>query len=244
MKKIIILMLFAIVGTVSFALNFSIYPTKFEVDLSKSSTQEMFIVNNTDLPLRVGIAPESDKNFGEEYNLNSNIKVFPKVVSIKPAGKQVVRFRVTPDKNLKNGEYKSYITFTEIPAEIKKTNEIDENISSEVQMITAIMISVYGVGENAIIDGGIKNINTQFDSGILSISGNGYSNGNTSLKFDYSITGKNINTEGRLGISPRNGSNNISTSVSLTEAKKGDKITLVIKDQTGKVYYNKTVTLK
>lgn len=63
--------------------------TKFEVDLSKSSTQEMYIVNNTDSPLRVGIAPESDKKF--RYNLNSNIKVFPKVVSVKPAGKQIVR---------------------------------------------------------------------------------------------------------------------------------------------------------
>ena len=104
MKKIIILCLFIIIGTLSFALNFTIYPTKFEVDLSKSSTQEMYIVNNTDSPLRVGIAPESDKKFGENYNLNSNIKVFPKVVSVKPAGKQIVRFRVIPDKNLKDEE--------------------------------------------------------------------------------------------------------------------------------------------
>ena len=100
MKKIIILCLFIIIGTLSFALNFTIYPTKFEVDLSKSSTQEMYIVNNTDSPLRVGIAPESDKKFGENYNLNSNIKVFPKVVSVKPAGKQIVRFRVIPDKRV------------------------------------------------------------------------------------------------------------------------------------------------
>lgn len=242
MKKFIILGLF-IIGTMAWALNFSIYPTKFEVDLSKSSTQEMYIVNNTDLPLRVGIAPESDKNFGENYNLNSNIKVFPKTVSVKPAGKQVVRFRVTPDKNLKEGEYKSYITFTEIPAEIKRTEEVSENISSEVQMITAIMISVYGQGENSIIDGGIRNLSTQFGNEVLTISATGYSKGNTSLKFDYSINGKNIKSEGRLGISARTGENSIATSINLTGAKKGDKVTLTIKDQTGKIYYNKNITL-
>jgi hypothetical protein len=243
MKKIIILCLFIIIGTLSFALNFTIYPTKFEVDLSKSSTQEMYIVNNTDSPLRVGIAPESDKKFGENYNLNSNIKVFPKVVSVKPAGKQIVRFRVIPDKNLKDGEYKSYITFTEIPAEIKRSEEVSENISSEVQMITAIMISVYGVGENSIIDGGIKNISTQFENEILTISANSYSKGNPSLKFDYVINGKNIKSEGRLGISARTGNSNITTSINLSGAKKGEKINLTIKDQTGKVYYNKNITL-
>ncbi|MCF2627840.1 fimbria/pilus periplasmic chaperone [Fusobacterium mortiferum] len=243
MKKIITLCLFIIIGTLSFALNFTIYPTKFEVDLSKSSTQEMYIVNNTDSPLRVGIAPESDKKFGENYNLNSNIKVFPKVVSVKPAGKQIVRFRVIPDKNLKDGEYKSYITFTEIPAEIKRSEEVSENISSEVQMITAIMISVYGVGENSTIDGGIKNISTQFENEILTISANSYSKGNTSLKFDYVINGKNIKSEGRLGISARTGNSNITTSINLSGVKKGEKITLTIKDQTGKVYYNKNITL-
>ena len=243
MKKIIILCLFIIIGTLSFALNFTIYPTKFEVDLSKSSTQEMYIVNNTDSPLRVGIAPESDKKFGENYNLNSNIKVFPKVVSVKPAGKQIVRFRVIPDKNLKDGEYKSYITFTEIPAEIKRSEEVSENISSEVQMITAIMISVYGVGENSTIDGGIKNISTQFENEILTISSNSYSKANTSLKFDYVINGKNIKSEGRLGISARTGNSNITTSINLSGVKKGEKITLTIKDQTGKVHYNKNITL-
>lgn len=243
MKKIMILSLFILITTISTALNFSIYPTKFEVDLSKSSIQEVYIVNNTDLPLRVGIAPESDKNFGEKYNLNSNIKVFPKTVSIKPAGKQIVRFRVTPSENLKEGEYKSYITFTEIPAQIKTTKENNENITSEVQMITAIMISVYGKGENIIIDGGIKNITTQFENGILTLSGKTYSKGNTSLKFDYFINGKNLNTEGRLGISARNGEKDISTSIILDKVKKGEKIDLLIKDQQGREYFKQKVKL-
>lgn len=243
MKKITIIGLFILLGITTFALNFSIYPTKFELDLSKSSVQEVYIVNNTDLPLRIGIAPESDKNFGEDYNLNSNIKVFPKTVSIKPAGKQVVRFRVTPDKNIKEGEYKSYITFTEIPPKIKTSNENSDTIKSEVQMITAIMISVYGQGEKTILDGSIKEISTRFENGVLLLTGKAYSKGNTSLKFDYSIDGKNIDSKGRIGISPRTGENSISTSINLPNAKKGDKIDLTIKDQTGKTYYNKKITL-
>lgn len=243
MKKITIISLFILLGITTFALNFSIYPTKFELDISKSSVQEVYIVNNTDLPLRIGIAPESDKNFGEEYNLNSNIKIFPKTVSIKPAGKQVVRFRVTPDKNIKDGEYKSYITFTEIPSKIKTSSENSDAIKSEVQMITAIMISVYGQGEKAILDGGIRDISTKFENGVLLLVGKTYSKGNTSLKFDYSINGKNIDSKGRMGISSRIGENNISTSINLPNAKKGEKIDLIIKDQNGKIYYNKKITL-
>lgn len=243
MKKFIIFSLFLIIESIALALNFSIYPTKFNLDLSKSSVQEMYIVNNTDLPLRINITSESDKNFGEEYNLNSNIKIFPKTVSVKPAGKQVVRFRITPDKNLKDGEYKSYITFTEVPPEIKTTKENTQSITSEVQMITAIMISVYGENKNTIIDGGIKNISSSFNNGILTLSGESYSKGNTSLKFDYSIKGKNINSEGRLGISPRTGENKISTSINLPKAKKGNKVDIIIKDQEEKVYFDKKIKL-
>lgn len=243
MKKIIVLGLFIILGTVATALNFSIYPTKFEVDLTKSNTYEMYIVNNTDLPLRVGITPESDPNFGADYNLNSIIRVFPKTVSVKPAGKQVVRFRITPSKDIKEGEYKSHITFTEIPSAIKTKNVSLDSISSEVQMITSILISVYGKGDNSIVEGGIKNLSYQFDKGILTLSGIGYSIGNTSLKFDYSLEGKGIKSEGRLANSPRTGEGNISTSINLENAKKGDKVNLIIKDQNGKVCYSKTLTL-
>lgn len=243
MKKIIILAVFIILETVAMALNFSIYPTRFEVDLTKSNTYEMYIVNNTDLPLRVGIASESDKNFGVDYNLNSVIRVFPKTVSVKPAGKQVVRFRVTPSEKIKDGEYKSHIVFTEIPSSIKTKNVNIENISSEVQMITSILISVYGKGNNSVIEGGIKDFKYQFENGILNLSGITYSTGNTSLKFDYSIEGKGIKSEGRLANSPRNGEGKISTSINLENAKKGDRVNLIIKDQNGKVCYNKALTL-
>lgn len=243
MKKIIFFILFIVTTTISLALNFSIYPTKFEIDLSKTSTYEMYIINNTDLPLRIGITLESDKNFGEKYNLNSNIKIFPKTASIKPAGKQIVRFRVTPNENTKDGEYKSYITFTEIPPEIKTTKKNTNDITSEIKMITAIMISVYGEGKNPVIDGNLKNITTNFNNGILTLSGKSSSKGNTSLKFDYSINGKNIKSEGRLGISPRNGENIISTSINLPTAKKGDKINITIKDQKGKSYFNQKIRL-
>ncbi len=106
MKKFIFIVFFTILSSVVYCLNFSIAPTGFRIDLNKTITNEITIINNTNQSLRLESFSESDKDFGDKYNLNSNITVFPKIISIKPASSQIVRFRVNLPLICKMGNIK------------------------------------------------------------------------------------------------------------------------------------------
>lgn len=139
----IILLLYFIVSISSFSLNFSIAPTKFDLDLSKNETNEAYIINNTSSPLRVEIYLDKAEGF-EDKDLNSNIVVFPKLISVKPGGKQSVRFKIKSTENLEKGKYKSLLVFREKPKEIKQKTEENENFSTEFNFITEIAIGITG----------------------------------------------------------------------------------------------------
>lgn len=244
MKKLLFIILLLNISILSYSLNFSVAPTGFSVGLSKPSTHEITILNNTTEPLRLNAVFHSDPAFGEDYNLNSNLTVFPKTISLKPAGKQTVRFRVKPDSKLENGEYKSLLTFTEVPGEIKTTAENNET-SSNLKFITEINISVYGYKGDLTHKGTLSDVKLAYNGASAVISASSFSEGNTSLKFSYSlkVQGSNAEASGLFGISAREGNKDLSLSTQLGPNLKGKKAKLVITDQDGKVYYDKVHTL-
>ncbi|MCB8565962.1 COG1470 family protein [Fusobacterium ulcerans] len=244
MKKLLFIILLLNISILSYSLNFSVAPTGFSVGLSKPSTHEITILNNTTEPLRLNAVFHSDPAFGEDYNLNSNLTVFPKTISLKPAGKQTVRFRVKPDSKLENGEYKSLLTFTEVPGEIKTTAESNET-SSNLKFITEINISVYGYKGDLTHKGTLSDVKLAYNGASAVISASSFSEGNTSLKFSYSlkVQGSNAEASGLFGISAREGNKDLSLSTQLGPNLKGKKAKLVITDQDGKVYYDKVHTL-
>lgn len=143
MKKIFLL--FILLCTTSFALNFSVAPTKFELEnLKKSKTNEVYIINNTAKPLRLEVYLETPKGY-EKNNLDKNITIFPKIVSIKPGSKQTVRFKVKLDENMADGKYKSLLVFREKPSEIKGTSgDKDTGLTTNISFITEIAIGITG----------------------------------------------------------------------------------------------------
>ncbi|MFV0578598.1 MAG: fimbria/pilus periplasmic chaperone [Fusobacterium ulcerans] len=247
MKKLLFIILLLNISILSYSLNFSVAPTGFSVELNKTSTQEVTIINNTTEPLRLDAAFQSDPAFGEKYNINQNLTVFPKTISLKPAGKQTVRFRVKPDSKLQNGEYKSLLTFTEVPGEIKTvSNEnTNKNVSSNLKMITEINISVYGYKGELTHKGTLSDVKLAYNGASAVISAASFSEGNTSLKFSYSlkVQGSNAEASGLFGISAREGNKDLILSTQLGPNLKGKKAKLVITDQDGKVYYDKVHTL-
>lgn len=247
MKRLVTGIIFFIISLVSYSLNFSVYPIKFDVDPQKITTHEITLTNNTLEPLRIEAYPEADKAFGEKYNLNDKIVLFPKVVSIKPGASQKLRFRVKPTAEMQNGEYKSYITFREIPSEIKTINKVEdsETITSNVRFITEMSIPIYSLGKNQILDGTLKNVNCNYSGNILNLNAKSISKGNASLIFDYTlnIINSDIKLNGRFGSSAREGEKEISLTITTKEGLKGKKAKLKIIDQTGKVHFNKEVNL-
>lgn len=249
MKKLSFIVLLLILSIVSYSLNFSVMPTGFVVDLDKVSTQEVYITNNTSAPLRLEAYFQSDTDFGESFNLNSNSVIFPKIIAMKPGAKQTIRFRTKPDTNMKEGEYKSYLTFKEIPQEIKTVPGGEENnktaMSTNLQMITEISISVFGQRGKQISKGTLNNLKLDYNGASIIISAATLSEGNASLKFYYNMKVLNSDTEleGMLGMSAREGKKDINVSIDPTMNLKGKKIKFTVTDLDGKVYYDKVHTL-
>lgn len=246
MKKLLFIILLLNISILSYSLNFSVYPTGFIVDLKKVSTHEVTITNNTTEPMRLETHFESDPSYSEKYNLNSNATIFPKTVSLKPAGKQTIRFRIKPDSKVQAGEYKSFLVFKEVPQEIKTTDLTKaKELKTAVNMVTQVNIGVYGQSGNLTAKGTLSNINLAYNGNSAIISASSFSEGNTSLKFSYNlkVQGSDIEVSGLLGISAREGKKDISLSTQLGPNLKGKKAKLVITDQNGKVYYNKVHTL-
>lgn len=220
MKKLSFFTLLVILSVISYSLNFSVMPTGFVVDLDKVSTQEVYITNNTSAPLRLEAYFQGDPNFGENFNLNSNSVIFPKIIAMKPGAKQTIRFRTKPDANMKDGEYKSYLTFKEIPQEIKTILSEDGSnktaMSTNLQMITEISISVFGQRGKQISKGTLNNLK---------------------------VLNSDVELEGMLGMSAREGKKDIKVSIDPTMDLKGKKIKFTVTDLDGKVYYDKVHNL-
>lgn len=242
MKKIIV-GTFIILTTITNAISFTVYPTRFEIDSKSVGIYEAEVVNNTEEPLRVTMYTEEDDNFGKEYNINENIVVVPKNIALKPGASQTVRFRFKPDKNKTDGEYKSNIIFKEIPLDIKSVSkaENNENMTSNVRFITEMAVPVYALGDNLIREGELKNIKINIQGSVMNIEAQTVSKGNSKIEFLYSI--KEVNgsykTDGILGYSLRNGESKISTSIPLEEKLKGKKLEIKIYDTQKEYYKNK-----
>lgn len=245
MKKSIILVFFLLFSLAN-ALNFSVYPTKFEVEGNTTTTKELTVTNNTLQPLRIEIFTSEDEEYGKEYNLNSSITIFPKNVSIKPGASQKVRFRIKADEKLKDGEYKSNLTFKEIPYEIKTTTVNDEEynkIESNLKFITEVLIPVYSYGENIKLEGELTGLKTSYVGENLILSCKTVSEGTGSIQFFYEIEidGKKYN--GKLGNSARIGERDLNITIPLKKGLKGKKAILKIYDQREKKYYNGAIVL-
>ncbi len=248
MKKSLFIVLLLSISILSYSLNFSVAPTGFSVELDKASTQEVTIINNTSEPLRLDAAFGADSEFGEKYNLNSNLNIFPKTISLKPAGKQTIRFKVKPDSKMENGEYKSLLTLTEVPGEVK-TVVTDPNatkeMSSNLKFITEISVSIYGYKGDLVTKGTLSDVKLNYTGNSAVLSASSFSEGNNSLKFLYSLKVLNTDIEsvGLFGISAREGKKDLSLSTDLAPDLKGKKAKIVITDQNGKIYYDDVQTL-
>ncbi|WP_163469998.1 molecular chaperone [Fusobacterium sp. IOR10] len=251
MKKLLMLFAGTLMSIQIFAFNFSVAPTRFEVSLNKIATNEVILMNNTAEPMRVSTFLEAPEDYGK-YNLNDNIKLYPKLVSIKPGGRQIVRFRVKPSSNMEPGEYKSYIVFKEKEGQVKKvaTNvEESTGVGVQIKMLAEIGISIYGTYGEQIVKGSLSNFSVKLANDNNVIMGcDVVSNGNASLKLSRKLeilneagkVEKVYNTE--FGRSARTGKNRIDNSMNVDNIK-GKKIRVTITDQLDKVLYRGTHTL-
>lgn len=249
MKKIINLFLFIVTSITVSAFNFSVAPTKFELDLKKINTNEIVLINNTSSPMRLESYLETPKGY-EKYNLNDKIKLYPKMIAIKPGGKQIVRFRVKTKEIVSDGEYKSYIVFKEIPIKKggnrKKINDLD----IKIKMITEVGISVYGYQGNIVKDISITEVNVDFNrkNETLVSKVKAVSKGNSSDEIIEKIELINSNEKIidskiiKIGRTLRTGEVELENKIEIKE-KEAKKARITIIDSRGEEYRKKEITL-
>lgn len=161
MKKFLIFIFQIFIFITSYCLNFSIAPTNFNLKLEKDKTQEVYVINNTSTPLRIETYVEDIKGF-EEYGLKDGMTIFPKIISIKPGVRGIVRFRIKEENFKEDGEYRSLLIFKEIPKNIK-THDIEEKeVSTKLDFITEIAVPVSVIKGESIVDGYVSNVKINF----------------------------------------------------------------------------------
>lgn len=139
-RKIFFLFYLLLFNINIFALNFSIYPTRFNIDFTKNKTYEMKIINNTGIPLRINIFIEDIKG---KKSLKKFIRIFPKKLSIKPGGKNLVRFNFKNIKSLPSGKYDTLLVASEVKEKDLKIKQNDEH-KFDIKMYTEIALHIGG----------------------------------------------------------------------------------------------------
>lgn len=144
MKKIKLLLLFVTFSIVAYSINFSVSPTKFDIDMVRKKTYELEIVNNTGNILRITTYLEQIVGY---RSLEENIVVFPKKISIKPGGKKEIRFTIKNLERLEPGIYKNLLVIREI--ETSNTQNIkfvhNKDLIFNMNIITEVALHINGV---------------------------------------------------------------------------------------------------
>ncbi len=244
-KGILSLILFTFLSSLSLAFNFSVAPTRFELKLDKINTNEVILINNTSQPMRLESYLEAPKGY-EKYNLNNDIKLYPKMVAIKPGGKQTVRFRVKPSSGMKPGEYKSYIVFKEVPVKSEVKQSTDK-VDVQIKMITEVGISVYGYYGDVVYKAKIDDVKFKYLSKTKTLETivTAETLGNSSVKLTrvlevLSSSGKvEDKIETQLGRTPRTGRGTIEDRLTI-ENLRGKRVRITIYDPDKKEIYKKT----
>ncbi|MGL5125866.1 MAG: hypothetical protein ACRC6U_07805 [Fusobacteriaceae bacterium] len=142
-KKLVVTMFFLTIIT-SYSFNLGIAPTSFNLDLNRSQTKEVTILNNTESVMRVEVFAEKPEDTEDSKYLGEYIRVYPKIVNVRPFGKQVVKFAVRIPKELEVGDYKSYLVFKELPGKPSESLEDKKTTKLNITMLTEIAITIYG----------------------------------------------------------------------------------------------------
>ncbi|MGL5581390.1 MAG: hypothetical protein ACRDCE_10570 [Cetobacterium sp.] len=145
MKKIIIQLLFLfLLNNISFGY-INIFPTTFDKSISDNGGyQEFSLYNNTTMSIRYTIEPKPMENKQMIADMSKYTEVYPKVVTIKPGASEMFKVYVKAPKNMKDGDYGTYLNIKQINApQIKNSNEENTALVG-VAVRTNLNMGIYG----------------------------------------------------------------------------------------------------
>lgn len=149
-KYIWLLLTFVILSIKSFSfLKIDVDPRGIDMDISKQITKEVTVINQTNQFVRYKVSLEKPKNLKDEYYLGDKIIIYPRVISLKPKGIQVIRLRLKKPIKTKGIDYTTKICFDELVS--GKIDDKNSKISEEKVSIATnftVRIEMYVIGSS------------------------------------------------------------------------------------------------
>ena len=122
-KKIILLILFILIGKFSFSL--SIYPKSFEKDITQGAVEVYTIINDTKEKKLYKIDASMEEEGIEK-------KIFPRIFFLEPNEKKEVKVYLKCNDSLKNNIYRGNLIVQIVPTKIKNAQNLKLNIHMDI----------------------------------------------------------------------------------------------------------------
>ncbi|WP_302821219.1 hypothetical protein [Fusobacterium ulcerans] len=187
MKKIIsIAFMFLMVTVSSFAFfRTSVAPGIFEMNLDRSATEEIILVNNSNEPIRVKIYPGKDENIKDEEYLGEWLRIYPRTMTLEGNSERRIKFSIRAPKDKPDGEYRGLIYIEELP-------EVVEG-QSTLTLAGRHGLTVYGTKGKVEYDIAVSNIKVVNNELTMNIKNNGKYSLRPEIKVNYlSAKGKKL----------------------------------------------------
>lgn len=236
MKKLMsIVFMFLIVTVSSFAFfRTSVAPGIFEMNLDRSATEEIILVNNSNEPIRVKVYPGKDENIKDEEYLGDWLRIYPRTMTLEGNSERRIKFSVRAPKEKPDGEYRGLIYIEELP-------EVVEG-QSTLTLAGRHGLTVYGTKGKVEYDIAVSNVKIVNNVLTMNIKNNGKYSLRPEIKINYlSAKGKKIGEmEEKTGRILKG--NTSSIKIELKDLK-GENAEINV-DGKGKLLYSETVKLK
>ncbi|MGL5125865.1 MAG: fimbria/pilus periplasmic chaperone [Fusobacteriaceae bacterium] len=186
MKKIVLLVSL-LTSIVSYSFNLSISPTGFILPLDRPQNKEVTLTNNSTESMRVEIVVEQPSDYKAEHSMNTNVKIYPKVLTMPGNSTKVIRFSAKLPTEYKDGQYKALIVFKEIPDNPTMVAQQQGDISVNMAMYSEVAIPLYGEKGKLIFEGKVRELNAKRVGEGITIVAKVSGEGNTTIRPDYKV---------------------------------------------------------
>jgi hypothetical protein len=152
-KLIWLLFIFLILPLKTFSfLKIDVEPRYVEMDVRKPLTKEITVMNKTTEFVRYKVSLEKPENLKEEYYMGNDIIIFPRVISLKPKGSQIIRLRLNKPIDTEGIDYATKICFDELVPDKSRSSKIpvpEGKVSIQTNYI--VRLEMYALGSSGMV---------------------------------------------------------------------------------------------
>lgn len=136
-KKKWLLFIFLILSIESLAfLKIDLDPRFIEMSGGNQTTEEVTVFNRTNEFVRYKISFEKPKGLKEKYYIGEKLMIYPRVISLKPKGHQVIRLRLKTPIKAEENDYVAKLCFDELTPKKLDNGEnatIKDDVNIDIQ---------------------------------------------------------------------------------------------------------------